>query len=170
MLIATMTIVLLQAMYIGLVLVAQFDAVGSRISRADRFGFVPRWSFFAPTPGVHNFYLLYRIQFDDGTVGQWMSLFGLERFRSPWTVIWNPNRRAKKAIFDLVSVLIRERADDEEARARVQLSIPYLLIINYISSLAPRGGVTAVQFLVMENYKDGSAYPVFVSSLHTVER
>jgi hypothetical protein len=169
MLVAGITILVLQAVFFGLVLVAQFDLAGSRVSRADRFGFIPRWSFFAPTPGVHNFYLLYRVRFDNGTVGQWISLFGLEQYRSPWTLIWNPERRTRKAVFDLVSVLIRERADDEQARARLQLSIPYLLMVNYVSGLARRAGVNAVQFLVMENYQDGSAYPVFVSALHSME-
>jgi hypothetical protein len=169
MLVTTITIVSLLVAGVGIVLVVQIDALRSRIGLADRLGFVPRWSFFAPTPGVHNFYLLYRIRFDDGTVGQWMSLCGLDRFRSQWAAIWNPDRRTKKTVFDLAAILVQERADDEHARALIQLSIPYLLILNYISGLSPRSGVNAVQFLVMENYQDGSAYPVFVSALHSME-
>ena len=165
----TITIVSLLVAGVGVVLVVQINVVGSRLGQADRFGFIPRWSFFAPTPGVHNFYLLYRIRFNDGTVGQWVSLCGLDKFRSHWTAIWNPDRRTKKTVFDLAAVLVRERADDEQDRARIQLSIPYLLILNYISGLSPRSGVNAVQFLVMENFQDGSAYPVFVSALHSVE-
>lgn len=166
----TTTIVLLLAAYMALVLISQFDVVGSRVSRADQCGFIPRWSFFAPTPGIHNFYLLYRVRFSDGTVGKWTSLLGLDEFRSQSTAVWNPNRRTKKAIFDLVGMLIRERATDEEARVKIQLSMPYLLIINYLSHLAKRSGVDSVQFLVMESYQDGSAYPVFVSALHSMER
>jgi len=166
---ATITIISLLVACVGFILVVQIDALGFRIGRVDRFALIPRWGFFAPTPGVHNFYLLYRIRFNDGTVGEWVSIFGLDKFRSQWTAIWNPDRRTKKAVFDLAGILVRERADDEQARALIQLSIPYLLILNYISGLSSSSGVNAVQFLVMENLQDGSAYPVFVSALHSLE-
>lgn len=166
---ATITIVSLLVASVGFILVAQIGPPDAWIGRVDRFALIPRWGFFAPTPGVHNFYLLYRVRFNEGTVGQWISVFGLDKFRSQWTAIWNPDRRTKKTVFDLAGILVRERADDEHARALIQLSIPYLLILNYISGLCAGSGVHAVQFLVMENLQDGSAYPVFVSALHSLE-
>src|SRR5690606_33415372 len=91
-------------------------------------------NFFAPTPGVNNLFLLYRLQYKDGTVGNWKSILDMDRYRSPWTFIWNPNKRLKKTLFDLFVTLTSEDLSNDENKAKVKMSIPYLLILNHLNS------------------------------------
>ena len=153
--------------YLIITIAYHFDRTNWVVRHFDFFGLVPKWNFFAPTPGVHNLYLLYRLQYDDGTIGNWKALYDLDKFRSPWTFIWNPNRRLKKALFDLVGTLALEDASTEENKARIKMSIPYLLILNHLSSYA-EDICEGVQFLVMENYDSNPAYAIFTSELHAL--
>ncbi len=98
--------------------------------------FVPRWNFFAPNPGVHDYHLLIRDRLVNGEVGPWLSIAEFDSPRPWFSFAWNPEKRQKKTLFDLTCILAQEaqRATDEE-RPKLQLSIPYLLIVSLVDGV-----------------------------------
>jgi len=134
----------------GLTAVAQIPSTKSAwIRKVDVFGAIPEWKFFAPTPGTSDYHLLYRDQYSDGSIGQWREVtFGEER--RWWNVVWNPNRRQLKALFDIVLSLQYEWKQQPDAG--IQASMAYLYVLNYVSNLPRTDKVLATQFLLMESY------------------
>lgn len=160
-------IILVLGSYLLITIAYHFDQKKWISSHLDYFGFIPKWNFFAPNPGVHNLYLLFRLQYNDGTISSWKSILDMDQYRDPWTFIWNPNKRVKKALFDLLVTLTSEDISTEENRAKVKMSIPYLLFLNHLNCYKEDIAVS-VQFTVMENYYQEPAYPIFTSELHTL--
>jgi hypothetical protein len=122
-----------------------FPKLSPIIRRADWLCLVPEWKFFAPNPGRHDFHLLYRDQFRDGTLTEWteVSPTGKRRW---WHFLWNPAKRGNKALFDTVSQLFDHvRAGDKT----LEVSIPYLTLLNYVSSLPRTTSPVFTQFLLM---------------------
>ena len=136
-----------------------------RIVRAlFRLGFVPQWSFFAPAPGTQNLYLLYRDLNVNGDVTAWRVVHQMDENRHPWSFAWNPRRRLRKALLDLILALELGR---EEMRPDVlKLSTPYLLIINHFSCLQRPPGALATEFLVMVSNPNQSPRVAFQSERH----
>ena len=140
-------------------------ALSDRIRRLDLCGVVPRWNFFAPTPGTWDYHLLYRDRLADGTITDWRELPIVEARR--WThAVWNPGRRYKKALFDLTTLLMRECGNSLQP---IQISVPYLAMINHISALDRLPTSRATQFVIMSSFGYGSdrePSPMFVSAMH----
>ena len=137
-----------------------------RLRRWDLPGLLPQWSFFAPQPGMHDFHLLYRDRLDERTFTDWTEL-SLDRPRAWWCALWNPERRHRKAIYDLTSALVREVAQADGAG--YQLSVPYLAILHHISSLERPTAHVGTQFMIMMSdggNSDRAPEPVFVSTIH----
>jgi len=86
--------------------------------------FIPKWNFFAPMPGVHDYHLLHRDQFLDGSVGVWQEVSALSRPRSWKAAIWNPDKRAKKALYDLTMTLALAKPSADTDPNWIKLSIP----------------------------------------------
>jgi len=130
--------------------------------------FIPRWTFFAPNPGIHDYHLLYRYQFQGGAVGLWRQVAQLTRRRTKYAVLWNPEKRVNKVLTDLATTLV-SYANIREENALIQVSIPYILIINYVSNLPRPWGSIKIQFLLMRRQAiAGSEEVIFVSSLHSI--
>jgi hypothetical protein len=136
-----------------------------RIVRAlFRLGFVPQWSFFAPAPGIQNLYLLYRDLNSNGDVTAWRVVHQMDEARPPWSFAWNPRRRVRKALLDLILALELGR---EEMRPDVlKLSTPYLLIIHHFSRFQRPPGAFATEFLVMASNPNQPPRVAFQSERH----
>lgn len=136
-----------------------------RIVRAlFRLGFVPQWSFFAPAPGTQNLYLLYRDVGANGEVTTWRVVHRMDEARPPWSFVWNPRRRLRKALLDLILALELGR---EEMRPDVlKLSTPYLLILHHLSCLPRAQQALATEFLVMVSNPDQLPRVAFQSERH----
>ena len=136
-----------------------------RVVRAlFRFGIVPQWSFFAPTPGTQNLYLLYRDLDSLGEATTWRVVHRMDENRPPWSFVWNPRRRLRKALLDLILAL--ELGREEMRPDTLKLSTPYLLIINHLSYLPHPPGATATEFLVMVSKPNQSPRVAFQSERH----
>ena len=129
-----------------------------------RVGFIPQWSFFAPTPGVQNLYLLYRDIHLGGEVTAWRVVHDMDADRGPWTFVWNPRRRLRKALHDLIIGL--EIGGSTPRPDLVPLSMPYLLIVHHLSSLPRLDGVWATEFLIMVRDPYDSPRVAFQSDRH----
>jgi len=128
-------------------------------------GVIPKWNFFAPTPGVHNFHLLYRDQLGNGSLGLWKEVrFGKGKTYLSW--VWNPGKRIIKAAFDIV-VTLAKIIEETKEREYIQVSVPYLTILNYISNLPASNLVAARQFALMQtSISDEKPRLLFLSNLH----
>jgi hypothetical protein len=133
------------ASWIALSLLVYVPSINARIRRLDRFALVPEWRFFAPNPGRHDFHLLFRDKFSDDTKSYWKEVCPISH-HGVGNMILNPSKRRNKALFDCTQELTKHiNARDKT----LELSVPYLTLLNYVSHL-PRGiSPQAVQFLLM---------------------
>jgi hypothetical protein len=141
-------------------------ALTRRIRSYDLASLIPMWSFFAPVPGTCDYYLLYRDELSDGSLADWREV-SLCEDRRPWHLVWNPRKREKKVLFDLTSALMEDvRSGAIEV---IQLSVPYLAILTYISSVPSLYSSRSIQFLVMmtdEASVGSTPEPIFTSRFH----
>jgi hypothetical protein len=137
------------------------------IRRRDLFALVPQWNFFAPHPAQHDFYLLYHDQLQDGSITEWTEVASFAE-RPSWSIVWNPWKRTNKALFDAVTDLARHV---QASMPALELSIPYLTLLNYISGIPRFGPTQFTQFLVMRSGgSDGHPEPelFYLSQLHSI--
>jgi hypothetical protein len=140
-----------QAVAIGL-LVSWFCAAAmgqllfsTRASRLTRFPLIPRWNFFAPTPGTLDMWLFYRHKLCDNSLSSWTQICLAPR--SPIAYLWNPTRRLHKALFDIGQELCRPSAqNDDEHRV---LRVPYLVTLNIVVNEARPPNAVKVQFALI---------------------
>jgi hypothetical protein len=136
------------------------------LRRKDLFGLVPDWRFFAPTPAKLDYHVLYRDRLVDGTMSDWTELqFG--RPRRWYCFVWNPYRRDRKGMFDLVTEMARIIRDDGEEY--LNASVAYLTFLTYVSGLPRMPGSVITQFCVMASDPrrlDREPEPLIVSDSH----
>lgn len=84
-----------------------------RARKLDRTGtgvLIPNWRFFAPNPAVEDQHFLYRLaDAERQEHTEWRTVYDIEPRR--WGhALWFPGRRHEKAIFDVASTLMQNRA------------------------------------------------------------
>jgi hypothetical protein len=79
--------------------------VFNRIQLKDTLSILPNWRFFAPTPAMHDYHLLYRTLSHDGVSSRWKSV-DIITGRKPQQILWFPSRRPEKACFDVCSDIL----------------------------------------------------------------
>jgi hypothetical protein len=109
---------------------------------------IPDWRFFAPRPGMHDYHLLIRDELPEGEVTAWKEYCQVEERR--WQhFFWYPGRRAEKVVTDAVSGLIQMQPDLKDRKEDVQVSVPYLTLLNYATHQVPHHPeAKRVQFLI----------------------
>ena len=116
---------------------------------ADVFGLLPVWTFFAPNPGMTDYYLLYRDRLPDGSYDNWRKVELKPADNGFRLALWNPAKRKSKALSDIFSSLIRtaNHRDPDTLMA----TVPYILILNFITSRPHSLGANATQFMILEH-------------------
>ena len=115
----------------------------------DIFGVIPIWTFFAPTPGMTDYYLLYRDRLPDGSLDNWKNVELKNAENGLRLALWNPTKRKHKALSDLVSSLT-QFANQPKSEALL-VSVPYILILNFITSRPHSLGADGTQFMILEH-------------------
>lgn len=118
------------------------------IRQRDRFMLIPEWRFFAPNPAQGDFHLLYQDTFPDGSCTNWTEVRPTIE-RSWWNIVWNPGKRECKALFDAVNLLNMRIAISGKS---LEGSIPYLTLLNHVSSLPRSFTPTFTRFLLMKSH------------------
>ena len=141
----------------------------ARATRWDVTGLLPVWRFFAPMPGPFDFHLVYRDELEDGSLTEWAE------HRAPparrwWAFAWNPDKRLRKALLDVSQELARTNAA-ARTREQVTISVPYLVLLNFVSALPRLPPAAKTQFALMVSR--GAEYDekpefLFVSAPHAV--
>ncbi|MBB3222288.1 hypothetical protein [Pseudoduganella umbonata] len=137
---------------------------GRPLARLEALALVPKWKFFAPNPGTFNLYLLYRDRCADGSLTPWLILHAMDHDRDWYTFIWNPDRRLRKALHDLITSLPYPL--NETDPQLFKLTTAYLLIISHLAALPRIADSRETQFLVMKKYLDEPCQVLFCSELH----
>jgi hypothetical protein len=132
----------------------------------DRFGLIPRWNFFAPTPGNTDYHCLVRAHFAGGTTSTWEELRFAPAERAGAAFLWNPDKRAPKALFDAVSILFRAAKSSRDPERTVPFSVPYLALLTAASARIASPFATGVQFMLMRSIGGQSPEVLFVSNVH----
>jgi hypothetical protein len=138
------------------------------IRRYDPLGVLPQWRFFAPVPMQFDYHLLYRDFYSDGEHSDWTEVHIIQP-RSFRDVIWNPEKRRKKALLDVLTRLAQHIVASDKA---ILVSLPYLSVLNYISSIPRDTTPVGTQFLVMKSFGEHSVDPyqvLFLSGLHSLD-
>ena len=137
-----------------------------KLKTHDAFSLIPNWSFFAPKPGTSDYHLVYRDTDSSGGTGQWREI-PLADERTLWGAIWNPQKRKTKTLSDVVRGLITLAKD--RSLKDYSLTLPYLAILNYISSLPRSGPWVRTQFMILKSegfYSEQDPQFLFLSNEH----
>jgi hypothetical protein len=132
---------------------------------------VPNWSFFAPRPAMTDTLLFYRDRYCNGACSPWRQaeLVLLEhRFRR---AAWNPGARVDKALADAESLLIQDDPRPGNAFSKgLALTVPYLLLLNWVCSFPVGAGAVARQFSLVRHSRCGEEIEiVLVSGFHGLD-
>ena len=134
----------------------------------DVFGIIPIWTFFAPNPGMTDFYLLYRDRLPDGSFDNWRKIELKDAENGVRLALWNPAKRKHKALTDMVSALLKNA--NQRGREALIVTVPYILILNYITSRPHSIGTNGTQFMVLEHsgfsYEPERSRVLVMSGIH----
>jgi hypothetical protein len=142
-----------------------------RLQYADLLQLLPLWNFFAPNPGVQDYYLLYRDEDQGHKIGDWHLVQPTESRR--WiSCLWNPAKVENKVLSDLVQMLTEYQAMRTKDSSAIMLSVPYLFLLK-MATEAPRKSTDRFrQFLLTQ--KQGldvsdKFVAILLSDLHSLE-
>ncbi|MEQ1949590.1 MAG: hypothetical protein ABL995_20530 [Bryobacteraceae bacterium] len=141
------------------------------IRQWDVLDVLPMWWFFAPVPGRHDFHLLVRDRHSSASFTMWRELDVVPP-RKWWGFLWNPERRQRKAFFDLASELT-QISTMGLSNQHVEITEAYLTFLNIVCSLPRVHPANETQFLLMVSSFSGVEKPgpekAIVSSIHALE-
>jgi hypothetical protein len=129
---------------------------------------LPRWTFFAPNPGLSDFHLSYRTIAADGTPSPWEEIDLIAK-RTLRSAVWNPDKRVTKAVIEAVAFLAPLSRTQPE---RVADSPPYRCLVNHAIRAAERSGRghEFCEFRLFETVKSGIVRPdSFVHHSHPIK-
>jgi hypothetical protein len=167
--VAPVVITVVLGVWFLLSVLGQFDArVVSRIRSHDHFSLIPRWTFFAPRPGVTDYHLVYQTFLNDQP-GPWRE----EVLADPRTFVgalWNPQKRNRKALVDSVRAFVRMgRGLEPDALWRLQYTIPYIAVLSYLTDITASEPRTHLRFMILESdgyYAERAPRLLFRSTRH----
>jgi hypothetical protein len=146
---------------------------GSKISRAirscDPLGMVPTWTFFAPSPGRHDYRLFYRDQQIDGGLSPWREID--DRPARKLRAVWNPEKRLRKTLSDTCSAVLRLPTKVRSKPDRAVLHPAYLFILARVMRFGPKSPLNSMrQFAIVQTAgfapQFSEAYVRFLSAFH----
>jgi hypothetical protein len=144
------------------------DRFRDRVRALDVLEIVPEWRFFGRHPGRVDFYLLYRDRLSDGDFTDWIEIPLITP--RPWhAFLFNPRRRAAKALMDTVIHLSQEIKVSPDALVG---ALPYIALLHHVSAMWRGPRSTHRQFLLLQttaDREDAEPELVVLSDLHELE-
>ncbi|MBB5621239.1 hypothetical protein HDE69_002292 [Pedobacter cryoconitis] len=138
----------------------------------DIFGLIPLWTFFAPNPGKSDYHLLYRDKIDEENNSEWEEMDITEE-RSLWSWCWNPDKRDKKILSDVIQSLIASIPHYKGANGYdlLMFSMPYLIVLHAVSNCECETGSGHRQFMLAETsgyLKENPPSVILLSVFHQI--
>jgi hypothetical protein len=127
---------------------------------------LPEYRFFAPRPAQGDFHILFQDTYADGTASEWTEIIPPTKRRLTHA-IWNPYKRERKVLFDAANLIII--LGNTKPQPVMELSTPYILILNYISSIPRTPRAEFTQFKLLMSYgwwTTRRSRVIFLSRLH----
>jgi hypothetical protein len=120
------------------------------IKRFDFFHLIPSWKFFAPKPLIRSYQLYFRDKTSKEETCEWTQIptTSVRKFRH---VIWNPERRFHKLFLDAVKRLEMKIEKLEKTPEAIQISTPYLVLLNLIIHAKHLPDAQYTQFMILTN-------------------
>jgi len=171
------------AIWFALSIAYQFSAVSEKLGPFDRFALLPRWTFFAPNPGMQDHHLVYReclsgdidlstLQAQEAAsanLSSWREVTDLcPGFAIP--LLWNPQRRVTKTITDVSNSLLTMRRRSPEGAKYAHFTVEYFLLLHL--TMRDARAPARRQFAVLRTHGFGaerSARAIFLSKFHLAE-
>jgi hypothetical protein len=157
--------------WLGLTVAYQFVPLSPRWARHLSLlprHVIPKWTFFAPSPSRLDFRVVFQDCYETGTPAGTVQEIVLHESRSAGHAVWNPNKRIRKAIFDMTQVLLLDPL--RTAGPNMQIATPYLAILNIVMAQEPTSlaGRYRRFFIVATTGFKGDEVPivVFTSYIH----
>ncbi|MBB6127400.1 hypothetical protein [Mucilaginibacter lappiensis] len=120
--------------------------------KIDVFALIPLWTFFAPRPGKSDYHLLYRDKITEEQYSEWHEMDITEE-RTFWSWFWNPEKRDKKILSDVVQSLVSCIPDYRKATGNTNLlmfSMPYIIVLHAVSQCKKQSPNVYRQFMLAE--------------------
>jgi len=155
--------------WIALTALNHLPVVSKWLGRLDVGRVLPKWSFFAPNPGMHDYILAFRTFSVEGGSSNWRNT-ELRDCRPRWASIWNPHRRESKALNDIVQT-IRRNLDGDFDEKTIPLSTAYLMVLAYVNNQAAIvPGAQRIQFVLLQStgHQDRALDVAFLSQIHPI--
>jgi hypothetical protein len=133
----------------------------------DYLGLLAEWKFFDRESGQTDYRLLYRERDTDGRLSGWREIPITERRRA-FHCLWNPQKRSVKVLTDVASALL---GSDLRHQRSVLLSLPYLLLLQTVSSYEIGETPVQRQFMIAKALGRRSPVPpqvLFRSEFHAI--
>lgn len=105
--------------------------LAQKIKSLDYFGMIPLWTFFAPNPGVNDYHLLFREEDGEKRHSEWKEI-EINENRKISTCIWNPSKRGKKVLSDVIQNIIPLIGKYKDKPQTIIFSLPYMLILGAV--------------------------------------
>ncbi|WP_442587521.1 hypothetical protein ACSBL2_15860 [Pedobacter sp. AW31-3R] len=154
------------SLWLILSILKYFSFAKSWIVENDVLSLIPTWNFFAPEPNQTDYYLYYRV-FSAHADSPWRLVsFGAKR--KWYGFIWNPYRRDRKSFFDICQLLIGTPVSEKN---EVVYTLPYLLLLNHVSTLCKAEIGDTVQFaisMVIPSQNKEELSTAFISMQHVL--
>lgn len=160
----------------------QINPISTRLAPYDPLGLLPRWTFFAPHPGIYDYHLLYRecasletklttpqmVEAAKHLVGPWTQVPDINPGSARF-MLWNPQRRVTKTITDLVAGLTMLRLEFPDLGDGIQFTSYYWLLLHLIQRESMRDAQR--QFALIQSHgfpPERKSAVFFVSNFHLV--
>jgi len=158
----------LVAVWLALTVLAQFRFLQPLLSPFDGFHLIPRWTFFAPNPGVRDYHLVMRERLADGRLSPWRNV-PVYQGRPPLACLWHPQKRAAKVLNDAIQTLGFLMRREGVSASGLPFTLPYLILLRYTARSMPAApGATEFQFAIVDSagHAQRTLECPFVSSFH----
>lgn len=120
------------------------------LSRHDRLGLIPSWTFFAPIPGTSDYRVVFRDFCESDICSSWaeIDLYSTRRF---FRWIWHPAKHRQKCITDTIQFLMTElgRRHSDDSDDGIILSWGYLQLLRLVNESPRSDESTFRQFAIV---------------------
>ena len=123
-------------LWLVITLLAQHRRFQLFINAFNALHIIPRWTFFAPNPGVRDYHLVIRDRCSDGRLAGWKSV-PVYSPRPKFGYFWNPQKRSSKILNDAVQAIKLLLKRENIGITGISFTVPYLLLLHYAAHAVP---------------------------------
>ena len=155
-------------LWLVITLFAQHPRFQPFVNAFNALHIIPRWTFFAPNPGVRDYHLVIRDRCSDGRLTGWKSV-PVYSPRPRFGYLWNPQKRSSKIMNDAIQAIKLLLKRESIGTAGIPFTVPYLLLLYYAAhAVPPEPDAMEFQIAIIESsgHDERKLECSFLSSFH----